>query len=411
MKRFLLAAVSAALMSTSVVISSSAWADDTVTLKFWDNQQTESGLSQYQQAAVQRFEKENPGIKIEVTTVPYPEYQQRLLTAVQGGNAPDVATLDQIWIAAFSKAGALAPLDDMASKAGVKADTFFKGAWDSANYDGKLWGMPFNVDVWSFSFYNKALLKDAGIDATSLGNWDGLKSAAQKLTDPSKGRFGVGLFAGKGEDTVVVLDSFIFSNGGKVLNDDGSCALTSPEAVGALKYLQSLVPYAPTGLNNANSGNMRELFLNQSLALEFWPALEQPTLQKSKLDWDFVPGHAPDGKKPVGTYGGWNLAVFQSSQHQEAAWKFIQFLTREDVNGDVVDLIPANVKAAKAFLEKNRKGPGEIMTLLENAAPRPLSPRYLELSDVEVTLAQDVYAGKDAAEAAKDACAKSDALR
>ena len=45
-----------------------------VTLQFWDNQQTESGLSDVQKAAVERFMKENPDIKIEVTTVPYPEY-------------------------------------------------------------------------------------------------------------------------------------------------------------------------------------------------------------------------------------------------------------------------------------------------------------------------------------------------
>ena len=66
------------------------------------------------------------------------------------------------------------------------------------------------------------------------------------------------------------------------------------------------------------------------------------------------------------------------------------------MNGAVVDLIPANVKAAKAFLEKNRKGADRIMEHLQNAAPRPLSPRYLEVSDIEVTLAQDVYSGKDA---------------
>ena len=113
-----------------------------------------------------------------------------------------------------------------------------------------------------------------------------------------------------------MLDSFIFSNGGKVLNDDGSCGLTSAAAVGALKYLQSIAPYAPTGIANADSGGMRELFLNGSLAVEFWPALEQPTLQKSKLNWDFVDGTAPEGKKPVGTYGGWNLVVYKSSPQQ-----------------------------------------------------------------------------------------------
>ena len=51
------------------------------------------------------------------------------------------------------------PLDDLAKKAGIKADTFFPGAWESANYKGKLWGIPFNVDVWFFAFVNKELFK------------------------------------------------------------------------------------------------------------------------------------------------------------------------------------------------------------------------------------------------------------
>ena len=348
---------------------------------------------------------------MEVTTIPYPEYQQRLLTAVQGGNAPDVSTVDQIWVAAFAQAGAIDSLDDLAKGAGITADTFFPGAWASANYDGKLWGIPFNVDVWQFSFYNADLVKKAGIDPASLATFEGLKAAGEKLTDASNGKYGIGLFAHKGEDTVVVMDSFIFSNGGKVLNDDGSCGLTSDASVGALAYLQSLAPYAPTGIANASSGDMRELFLNGSLAIEFWPALEQPTLQKSSLNWDFVDGTAPEGKTAIGTYGGWNLVMYKSSAHKEAAWKFIQFLTREDVNGKVVDLIPANVKAADAFLKANRKGPDQIMTQLNNAAPRPLSPRYLEVSDIEVTLAQDVYGGMDPKAAAEKACKAIDALK
>lgn len=397
MRKILLAATMLAGLTTA------ASADDIV-LKFWDNQQTESGLSQYQQEAVKRFEADNPGIKIEVTTIPYPEFQQRLLTAVQGGNAPDVSTVDQIWVAAFAEAGAIADLGEPAKAAGMKPDTFFKGAWNSANYKGKLWGIPFNVDVWQFSFLNNALFKAAGIDPASIETWAGLKAAAEKLTDASKGKYGVGLFAHKGEDTVVVMDSFIFSNGGKVLNDDGTCGLTSKESIEALEYLQSLAPYAPKGIANAASGDMRELFLNGSLGVEFWPALEQPTLQKSKIDWDFVNGTAPEGKKAVGTYGGWNLVVYKSSPHQEAAWKFVQYLTRPDVNGAVVDLIPANVEAAKDFLAKNRKGPEKIMEHLSNAAPRPLSAHYLEVSDIEVTLAQDIFAGTKAADAAKKAC-------
>ncbi len=195
-----------ALLATALglALPMSAHADDVV-LKFWDNQQTESGLSQYQQEAVKSFEAANPGIKVEVTTIPYPEYQQRLLTAVQSGNAPDVSTVDQIWVAAFAQAGAIEPLDDLAKKAGVTADTFFPGAWASANYDGKLWGIPFNVDVWQFSFYNEDLLKAAGVDPASIATFEGLKAAGKKLT--GNGKYGIGLFAHKGEDTVVVMDS------------------------------------------------------------------------------------------------------------------------------------------------------------------------------------------------------------
>ena len=385
-------------------------AAEPVTITFWDNQQTESGLSDTQKEAVKRFEAENPDIKVDVVTVPYPEYQQRLLTAVQGGNAPDVSTIDQIWQAAFAEAGAIVKLDDQAKAAGITADKYFKGAWDSAAYQGTLWGVPFNVDVWFFGFVNKALYREAGVDPASTATWDGLKAAAEKLTDPAKGRFGIGLFGHKGEDTVVVLDSFLYSNGASVLDGSGKCALDRPEAVQALAYVASLVPSAPKGILNADSGGMRELFLNGSLAMELWPALEQPTLQKSKIDWDFVSGSAPAGKTAVGTYGGWNLVIYEQSKHKEAAWKFIQFLTRPDVNGAVVDLIPANKEAAAAFLKDHRRNPQAILAHLEAARPRPLSPRYLEVSDIQVTLAQDLFSGMAPAEAAKKACAAIDAL-
>lgn len=173
MKTLMLATAAAG----ALLVSGVANAQD-ITLQFWDNQQTESGLSQFQQEAVDRFMAENPDIAINVTTIPYPEYQQRLLTAVQGGNAPDIATLDQIWVAAFAEAGAVADLTDHAAASGLTRDQFFPGAWDSAAYNDGLYGIPFNVDVWQFSFYNQDLLDAAGIDPASITTFEGLRAAA-----------------------------------------------------------------------------------------------------------------------------------------------------------------------------------------------------------------------------------------
>jgi ABC-type glycerol-3-phosphate transport system substrate-binding protein len=385
-------------------------AAENITLKFWDNQQSESGLSKYQAEAVKRFEAENPGIKVEVTTIPYPEYQQRLLTAVKGNNAPDVSTVDQIWNAAFAEAGAIEKLDDLAKQGGLSEDQYFKGAWDSCVYNNSLWGIPFNVDVWFFAYYNKKLFQEAGVDPASTATWEGLLAAAQKLTDPAKGKFGVGFFAHKGEDTVCVVDCLIHSNGGEVIGPNGKCALDQPAAVKALEFLKSVQAYSPKGMLNAASEDMRQLFLNGSLAMEFWPALEQPTLQKSGVDWDFTGGFAPAGKKPVGTYGGWNLVLYSQSKNKEAAWKFIRFLTRPDVNGAVVDLIPANKTAAQKFLQENRKNPDQIFECLQNAKPRPLSPHYLEVSEIENTMIQEILSGGNVMDAAKKASAAIDQL-
>ena len=403
--RLATSAVALGVSAAALTIAASA---EEVTLKFWDNQQTESGLSQFQQAAVDRFMAENPDIKVEVTTIPYPEYQQRLLTAVQGGNAPDIATLDQIWVGAFAAAGAVDELSAEAEAAGLNRDQFFGGAWDSAVYEDGLYGIPFNVDVWQFSFYNKDLLDEAGVDPDSLTTFEGLRAGAEALT--KDGQFGVGLFSHRGEDAVVVMNSFIFSNGGEVLDASGACALNQPAAVEAMTYLQDLAQFAPDGILNASSGSMRELFLNGGLAIEFWPALEQPTLQGSSINWGFVNGTAGAAGKAIGTFGGWNLAVFESSEHKEAAWKFIEFMVREDVNGDVVDLIPANKAAAETFLAANRVEPDKIMAHLSNAAPRPLSARYLEISELQLDMYQDIFSGTNVQEAADTACEAIDAL-
>ncbi len=381
-------------------------AADPVTLEFWDNQQAASGLSEFQTAAVKEFEAANPDIKIKVTTIPYPEYRDKLLVASQGGTPPDVSTVDQIWNSEYSVAGAIIPLDDLIAKSKtIKKEAFFPGAWDSASYQGKVWGVPFNVDVWQFSFYNADLLKAAGVNPDDLTTWEGLKAAAPKLTNKDKGQYAVGLVGHKGEDTVVIQDSFIYSNGGSVLKDDGTCALDTPEAMGGLQYLVDLMPYAPEGTANAAAEDMRKLFLNGSLAMEWWPALEQPTLKASKLNWGFVNGTAPKGKKAVGTYGGWNLVVYKGSKHQAEAWRFIEWMTAKENNGKVVDLIPANVEAATVFLKANRVDPDKILAHLNNARPRPLSPVYNQVSAVQQDLAQAIFTGTSVKDAVTKACA------
>ena len=86
-------------------------------------------------------------------------------------------------------------------------------------------------------------------------------------------------------------------------------------------------------------------------------------------------------------------------------------VTRRPGNGAVVDLIPANINAAKVFLQKSRRKPDMILEHLNNAKPRPLSPRYLEVSEVQQNMMQKILSGTSIPDATKEACTAIDALK
>ncbi len=156
--------------------------------QFRDHQRTKDGLSVVLRGRRSRHGKE-PDIAVEVTTVRYPERQQHHLTAVQGGNAPDIAAFDQIWIDAFAGAGAIADLTARAEASGLSRDASFGGARNTAVDDGMLRRIPGNVDVWQFSFLNVAILELAGVPPEDPATFDGLREAAEKMSVDN--RFGV----------------------------------------------------------------------------------------------------------------------------------------------------------------------------------------------------------------------------
>jgi multiple sugar transport system substrate-binding protein len=155
---------------------------------------------------------------------------------------------------------------------------------------------------------------------------------------------------------------------------------------------------------------MRELFLNGSLAMEFWPALEQPTLQlrtstgtsssvtprSGKTADRHLRRLEPRGLRELAEQGG-GLEV-HTVHHPRGRERG----RRRPDSGEC--------HAAEAFLQENREGPDRILEHLNNAHPRPLSPRYLEVSDIQVTLAQDVYSGMNRARRPRRPAQTIDAL-
>ncbi len=377
-----------------------------ITLTYWTYQQSAKDILAATDASIKTFERQNPGITVKTTVFPYPVYRDKLLVAVKGGQAPDIATLDQIWTPEFAASGNILPLDAyIATSHVVKPAAFFKGAWASVTYRGHVWAVPQSSDVWEQLYYNKDMFARAGITHPPR-TWAEMLTDGKKLTH-APSQYGLALLGHQGEDTIVSIDSFIFSNGGHVLSPDGSKAvINSPAAVQAIRFYQSLASIAPAGTVNRAEADAASLFTAGKVAMTLDGSWQQDTYNSqggSKLRWGVAVPPAPPGKSFHGALGGWNMAIFKGSSHPDAAWKLVQYLGEKDPQIAVNAITPARLDAANQFVTTKRTNSAVLLTTLKSALPRDLSPVYPQISTIEQSMVQNIFLGMDAQKAANKA--------
>jgi multiple sugar transport system substrate-binding protein len=375
-------------------------------VNYWTYQQSSKDINSATDASIKAFERQNPGITVKTTVFPYSVYRDKLLVAVKGGQAPDIAALDQIWTSEFAASGNILPLDSYVAKSSiVKPTAFFTGAWQSVTYKGKVWGVPQSDDVWEQLYYNKDMFAKAGISQPPK-TWSQLLADGKKLTH-APNQYGLALLGHQGEDTICTIDSFIFSNGGHVLSADGSKAVVnSSAAVKAIKFYQSLAAISPAGTVNRAEADAASLFTAGKVAMTLDGSWQQDTYTSqggSKLHWGVAVPPAPDGKSFRGTLGGWNMVIFKQSANPGAAWKFVEYLGAKVPQIAIASISPARTDAATTFINSKRVGGSILLQTLKNGMPRDLSPIYPQISTVEQTMVQNIFTGMDAQKAADKA--------
>ena len=75
-----------------------------------------------------QFERENPGVRVQVQAIPWNAAHEKRLTAFAADALPDVCQLGNTWVAEFAIIGALAPLQPHVDRSAVvRADDYFPG--------------------------------------------------------------------------------------------------------------------------------------------------------------------------------------------------------------------------------------------------------------------------------------------
>ena len=225
---------------------------------------------------------------------------------------------------------ALVNLDGyIAGSQAVKLDDYVAGFKQTAVYQNSMFALPFDGETTGL-FYRTDLFQAAGIDKAPT-TWAELQADAAKLTNPAKKQYGYILFAPEAQYYWL---PFLWQAGGNLLSKDGKqVAFNSPQGIQAADFYVGLRKYSPPDFLASNSWDGRVAFATGKVAMYeagawFGGEMTQ-SFPKIKGKWSVAPMPAGPARCAT-TIAGDSLVVTSQSKNKDAAWLWIEYLSRPE---------------------------------------------------------------------------------
>lgn len=341
---------------------------------------------------VRRFEKENPGITVDLRKTPDASdlrHQLYVQWLNAGASQPDVLQLDVVWTAEFAAAGWIMPLDRFQPN----IDDFFPGTIAANRWNKRLYALPWFVDV-GMLYYRTDLVSPPQTFAD-------LSGSAEEATARSGLPYGFVWQGARYEGLVCVFLEHLGGFGGRILDEQGRVVVDSEEAVQALTFMRDCVAktqIVPEAALTWKEEETRYAFQKgETVFLRNWPYAYHSMSDKkdSKVAGKFavtaMPIHAPGAPLAAGKHtaalGGSQLAINANSANAEASYKLIAFLTRPEQMLERALMTGQYPPRRKLYDDPKLAAglavpPKDARRIIEGATPRPVTPVYAELSEI-----------------------------
>ncbi|NQV14771.1 sugar ABC transporter substrate-binding protein [bacterium] len=366
-------------MSTSCRKSSST---KVITLDFWAFGAEGDNVRKF----VTGFEAENPGVRVLVQNIPWTAAHEKLLTAYAGNSMPDICQLGNTWIPEFVALNALEGLDrSIDSSNMISSESYFPGIWETNRIEGNLYGIPWYVDT-RVLFYRSDLLRKIGWDSPPE-TWEQMLEISKRLIESGYTKYGVFLPLNEW----VVPTVLGMQQGSAILKDDACYGAFSDES-----FLRGLEIYqhffqdglAPKGMTEVN--NVYQGFQENTFALYIsgpWNIGEMMSRLPAQMQdaWDTAPLPALRSEDYPGLSlaGGSSLVIFRSSQHKDLSWRWIEYLSRPDVQSEFYSQtgdLPARLESWAALGLSEKKPTAAFYHQLESVKNTPQVPEWEQIA-------------------------------
>ncbi|WP_037139947.1 ABC transporter substrate-binding protein [Rhodococcoides fascians] len=164
------AAALAACSSPGTSSSGSEGSGEENTINFWSSHPGKS--QEFERELISRFQAENPGLTVNLIDggKNYEEVAQKFNASLSGNDVPDVVVLSDVWWFNFALTGAIEPLDQHFSAAGVDSSDYVDSLLADYNWNGNHWALPYARSTPLF-YYNKDVWAQAGLPDRGPASW------------------------------------------------------------------------------------------------------------------------------------------------------------------------------------------------------------------------------------------------
>lgn len=268
------------------------------------------------------FEAANPGVKVEITPIPWDAAYEKFSAAITAGTTPDAAMVGTTWMGEFATLDALDPTPSIIDKS-----TFFEGAQKTTEVKGTSYAVPWYVET-RLVYYRTDIAEKAGITAPPT-DWDGLKAMAKAMQDKGGAKWGINLQPGASGSWQTIVP-FAWSNGATLTNPDQTeFTFDTPEMTEAVEYFQS---YFTDGIADKQppEGQTESTFVDGSVPMFVsgpWMMSAVEKVGGAGFADKYSVMKMPVKKTGTSFVGGSNFVVFKKAKNRDTAWKFIKFLS------------------------------------------------------------------------------------
>ena len=365
-------------------------------------------------------------IKIDYRVLPYDATRTQILTSMAGRTPIDLISVDQIWLGEFAEGGFLTDLTKNATSWGREGD-WYPVNWEGGKYEDKIYGIWAWTDVRAL-WYWKDLLKDAGVDPSTLETWDGYLSAAQKLND-ALGKQGIqGAHLVGASHSPDMWYPYLWMLGGDILEQRSGHptkgtywfpAYNSTEGVKALEFIKRQVdagikPQVNHFWGQEFADKKFAVMLEGSWLLGTFPREQWAGLNQSvgMIPMFPVPN---EGNKSATMMGGWILSIPETSQNKELSWELLTLLVDPEILTPMLEkegYLPTQKPIAEGPYSQSLNATipyySDMISMIPTGHSRPNIPEYPQIADNIREAIDGVYfGGKDPNQALQDSAIKS----